>query len=369
MSHATLDGAPVALEAAYQHAAKILRDAKFPLVAGLGTDVAGARAAILLAERLRGAFDHLASDEILADLEVMRSFGAFTTTPNEARMRADVALLVGSSLHHRWPELFERLALNKPSHFDKSAPRKVVWLGCKRDGAAIEGVEVDAFPAPHKEIPQLLAALRARVGGRPVAFDGAIARRIDLLAEVMKAAKFGVAVWSASEIDALTVEALQALLMDLNATTRFTGLPIGARADAAGVTQTSGWMTGFPPRTGFGRGFPEHDPWRFDARRLVDSHEADAALWISAYDGEGPRWSRKDLPLVTLAPAGAAVAHGVYIEVGRPGESHDAIEFAQEVTSFVLRQAKTPGPSNAPVPSVAEAVAAIGAQIPETAVC
>ena len=65
-------------------------------------------------------------------------------------------------------------------------------------------------------------------------------------------------------------------------------MPIGARGGASGVVQVGGWMTGFPPRTGFGRGYPEHDPWRFDARRLVDSGEADAALWISAYDGEAP---------------------------------------------------------------------------------
>ena len=64
-------------------------------------------------------------------------------------------------------------------------------------------------------------------------------------------------------------------------------------------------MTGFPPRTGFGRGYPEHDPWRFEASRLVDSGEADAALWISAFDGEKPAWSRADIPLVTLAPAQA----------------------------------------------------------------
>ncbi|MDR3406930.1 MAG: amidohydrolase family protein, partial [Methylovirgula sp.] len=53
--------------------------------------------------------------------------------------------------------------------------------------------------------------------------------------------------------------------------------------NAVGVLQTSGWMTGFPIRTGFGRGYPEHDTWRFDANRLVDAGEADAALWISAY--------------------------------------------------------------------------------------
>ena len=49
-------------------------------------------------------------------------------------------------------------------------------------------------------------------------------------------------------------------------------------------------MTGFPMRTAFGRGYPEHDPWRFDATRLVESGEADGALWISAYRATKPQW-------------------------------------------------------------------------------
>jgi formylmethanofuran dehydrogenase subunit B len=365
MSNATLDGAPIAIEAAYQHAARLLGDAKFPVVAGLGTDVAGARAAILLAERLRGAFDHLASDELLSDLNVMRSFGMFTTTPNEARLRADVALFVGPGLVEGWPALFERLALEKPAHYHKDAPRKVFWLGPKRSEGKVEGLEIDAIPASSEVLPSLLAALRARVGGRPAALEGALAKRIDALAEALKTARFGVAVWSASSIDGLAIEALQGLLTDLNLTTRFSGLPLGARSDATGIAQVSGWMTGFPPRTGFGRGYPEHDPWRFDARRLVESGEADAALWISAYDGEPPRWSRKGLPLVTLAPKGAASQHGLFIEVGRPGEDHDALEFAQEIGAFALRQATAPGSA----PSVAEAIRAIDAKISENASC
>ena len=52
-------------------------------------------------------------------------------------------------------------------------------------------------------------------------------------------------------------------------------------------------MTGFPVRTGFGRGYPEHDTWRFDSTRLVDSGEADAAIWISAYGAEAPPWSNR----------------------------------------------------------------------------
>ena len=163
---------------------------------------------------------------------------------------------------------------------------------------------------------------------------------MNAVAATLKAAHFGAVVWSGSVIDGLTVEALQGLVTDLNQVTRFTGVPIGARGGASGVVQVSGWMTGFPPRTGFGRGYPEHDPWRFDAKRLVDSGEADAALWISAHRGEAPGWTRVDLPLITLAPKGAGAKHGLYIEVGRPGETHDAVELAQESSSFVLRRAK-----------------------------
>lgn len=361
MSNATLDGAPIAIEDAYQRAADILRDAKFPVIAGLGADARGARAAILLAERLRGAYDHLASTEIFADLDVMRSFAMFTTTPNEARLRADVVVLVGPALKSQWPALFERLALEKTVHFSDGASRKLFWLGPGRDDAAVEGLEIETIG---EQPSRVLAALRARVGGRPVALaDGG--DQLDACAAALKAARFGVVVWSASTIDTLAVEALQGLVSDLNAITRFTGLPIGARSGGAGVLQVSGWMTGFPPRTGFGRGYPEHDPWRFDARRLVDSGEADAALWISAYDGEAPGWRRNDVPLITLAPAGEAKGRGLYIEVGRPGETHDAIEFAQEVGSFVLRPARAPGKA----PSVADAIEAICAKLPEEAPC
>ena len=65
--------------------------------------------------------------------------------------------------------------------------------------------------------------------------------------------------------------------------------PAGAAGDnAIGILQACGWMTGFPMRTGFARGVAEHDPWRFDAVRLVENGEADCALWISAYGAIAP---------------------------------------------------------------------------------
>ena len=80
-------------------------------------------------------------------------------------------------------------------------------------------------------------------------------------------------------------------------------------------------------RTGFGRGYPEHDPWRFDARRLVESGEADCVLWVSAYRPLPPDWDVK-VPTIALTAEGVHFRRRphVHIAVGRPGVDHDAVE-------------------------------------------
>jgi formylmethanofuran dehydrogenase subunit B len=119
-------------------------------------------------------------------------------------------------------------------------------------------------------------------------------------------------------------------------------------------------MTGFPMRTSFGRAFPEHDAWRFDAFRLIESGEADAALWISAYGRETPQWKRQ-VPLIALVPPQTRFAHEpqVRVEVGCPGVDHDAAEFAREVGAIVARQASLPSDA----PSVASVIDRIAQHI------
>src|SRR3984893_2467818 len=110
MNEARINGKPALLAAAAERAAEILSAARMPVIAGLGTDVAGARASILLAERLRGAYDHMKCETIFADLDVMRQAGLMFTTPNEARLRADVFLFIGRDLTRVWPAMMDRLA-------------------------------------------------------------------------------------------------------------------------------------------------------------------------------------------------------------------------------------------------------------------
>src|SRR5258708_4119143 len=109
MAQSSIDGQAVPLAAAVAQAARLIAASRAPVIGGLGTDVAGARAAILLADRTGAAIDHMHSSALLHGLDVMREHGLMLTTPGEARRRADVVLLVGSALARGladiWPDL------------------------------------------------------------------------------------------------------------------------------------------------------------------------------------------------------------------------------------------------------------------------
>ncbi len=365
MSEARINGKPASLAAAAERAAEILSQARLPVIAGLGTDVAGARASILLAEKLRGAYDHMHSARIFADLDVMRQAGLMFTTPSEARLRADVLLFVGKDLTKIWPELMARLSPGEIPPFDLAqVPRKLLWVAPGRGGAKAAGVPVETLDT--SDLHAALAGLRARVAGRAVNSAKGTLRKLDEFASILKNARFGVAVWGGDELDRLSIEMLHGLITDLNKTIRFSALPLGGADNASGVVQTSGWMTGFPVRTSFGRGFPEHDTWRFDTTRMIESGEADAAVWISAYGGAAPSW-KKNIPMIALASPQLALAREpqVFIKVGHPGIDHDAAEFARETNSIVARVASHPSQT----PSVAAVVSQILKHLGGDATC
>lgn len=352
MAEAWIRGNAAALEAAVAEAAKLLGASRLPVIAGLGTDVAGTRAAIKLAQRLGGAIDHMHSQALLRDLGVMREAGMMVTTPNEARLRGDLLLLVGPALIEAWPDL--------PARLLGDGKRRIIWLcpgSAAKDMRAHRNILiVGDDPA---DLPVVLAALRARCAGRPVGDAPLQAQTLDGLAADLAKARFGVAVWSAAEHDVLTIEMLCGLVKNLNEKSRFSGLPLAPADNAAAAQQVSGWMTGFPLPTCFARGYPEHDPWRFDASRLIDGGEADCALWISAARPAPPSWKR-DVPLIALAAAPDGLRTEVAIVVGRPGIDHDAVVHLAATGTLAAVGARNPSRAI----SVADAVSRIAAALP-----
>lgn len=349
MAQSSIGGRAVPLPDAIDEAARLIAKSRRPLVAGLGADIAGARAALRLAAQIGASFDHMHSSWLLRDLDVAREHGVMLTTPGEARLRADVVLAVGAGLAeaglwHVWPDM----AANASAP-GAAAARRILRIDAEAgDGvgfeaeAARDGAQINAsFVAA--TLSEALALVRARVAKRPVRLGAARVAEIDAFVAQLRSAAFGVAVWSAGQMNALSLEMLCGLVRDLNAATRFTGLALQPGDNAAGVLQACGWTTGLPMRTSFGRGDADHDPWAFEAGRLMASGEADCAVWISAYGAPAPNWPRKP-PLIALCGDGAvfAMPPSVEIRVGRPGVDHAGIDYCARAGTLSAFAAERP---------------------------
>jgi formylmethanofuran dehydrogenase subunit B len=375
MSRAFVAGRPVALADAIAEAARLLSESRLPVIAGLDCDVLGAREAVALARRLGGVCAQDDSISMQSTLAAMREAGALVTTPNEARLRADTWLMVGSVLAVDWPDIVERVVPGSALKGDRNE-RRMVWLcpddrGRTGDTARQYGRVLGRSVA---ELPALLAALRARIAGRAVNASSASLRKrerldaIDTLAAELKAATFGVAVWSPRDLDALATEMLFGLVDDLNAQTRFAAVPVPRNGRSPCAVQVCGWLTGYPPPVGFGRGVPEHDPWRFEALRLIQSGEADCALLISV---SGIPELSEIVPLILIGShhvrraIGPMRAARVQIDVGHPGIDHDGLLWDIDVGTIVPETASRPSD----LPAVADILARIAAALPEHAPC
>lgn len=335
-----IDARSVSRAEAVRSAAALIEASRLPVFLVRACDVAGARAAIRLAERVGGIIDHVDAEAALRELDVMRSFGKFIVTPNELRQRADTVLLVGAGLTKLWPEMVGRLGLGElPRLALQPERRRILCLGGDGDETSLSGLVDQTIKAPDEALPGVVAALRACVAKRRVGLSASHKSALDTIAEKLRAAQYGLVIYSPLSLDVLAIEMLMGLVVDLNKTTRFSTLSVGASGNAETLMQTTGWMTGFPVRTGFGRGFPEHDPWRFDTARLIESGEADVVIWIASAAAEPPSWVSR-CPLVALTLPGSAVAQAkVQIAVGRHGHDHDTIEFVRDVQALAWRAA------------------------------
>jgi formylmethanofuran dehydrogenase subunit B len=115
--------------------------------------------------------------------------------------------------------------------------------------------------------------------------------------------------------------------------------------------QACTWTSGFPFRSSFARGRAEHDPWRFDAARVVQSGEADAAVWIAATEPLAPSWDRS-IPTIAIGAPGTSyrTPPDVEIAVGQPGTHHPAVLFDPDAGTLVAK----PGMSGLELPAAGD---------------
>lgn len=362
-----IQGKSASLEKAAAKAASLLKNANLPLIGGLATDVNGVRAALSLADYCGAAVDNMNSTAAMRNLLALQNSGWMNTTLAEVKNRVDLLVVVGCDLETLFPRFFERYVWNTESMFiDDTSKREVVYIGEAPSGNAAtspSGRAPQVLSCKKKDIPHVIAVLRTLINNKPVAakqIGGIKIEHLKVLAEKLANAKYGVVTWAAGALDfpnaELTVQMMCDMIKEINRTTRCSGLPLGGKEGDQTANQVCGWITGYPVRTSYSRGYPEYDPYLNSTDHLLTSGEADALLWISAFNVTRTP-PNCDIPSIVVGRSGMSFNKepDIFIPVATPGIDHTGHAYRTDnVVALRLQKIR-----DTKLPSTAEVLTAI----------
>ena len=325
-----IGGKTATLDDAIRHAAEHLRDARLPVFSGFGTDVNESRAALSLIDRCRGVFDQARSEGGLRNLLVVADSGWMTTTLAEVKNRMDVLVSFGTDIEPAFPRFFERFVWASDTLFDAdTSQRDIIYIGRSPSGTAAvspDGRPPRVIPCQEENLPQVAAAMSAlaqgvrlqakTVGGIPVA-------ELQSVVDRLKAAHYGVITWAAGQINTshaeLTVQQICKTVIALNRETRCVGLPLGGQDGDRTASQVAAWISGYPTRVSYLRGYPEYDPYHNSTEKLLASGQADLLVWVSSLSTNPPPTTAT--PTLVIGRSGMTFQQepDVFIPVGVPG--------------------------------------------------
>ena len=302
----TVNGSAVDLTAAINKVAELLKLANQPLIAGLGTEAQGMRAVMHLADKTGATLDHMHSDATMRNTLVLQNSGWQTTTLTEVKNRVDLLLVIGTNIVSSLPQFFERIIWNESTLFEQDTnTREIIYLGGGKEldtsaGVSPNGTQPTVFSCENAQLPQVVAALNALIKGKNLlATEVAGISMVDLqsIADRLKAAKYSVVTWAASAFKfdhaELLVQTITECISTLNTgsakfSTRSAGLPLTSGDGDSSVSNVATWISGYPLRSSFKRGYPEYSPYEFTTEKLLANSEADALIWISSFKPIAP---------------------------------------------------------------------------------
>lgn len=363
-------GQPVELQDAVARAAELLKKAKLPLFSGFGSDVNDTRAALSLLDKCRGVFDQMRAEGGMRNLAVLQDSGWIACTLGELKNRVDVLVSFGTDIEANFPRFFERFVWTQDTLFGQDTKqREVIYIGPAPSGDAAtspDGRAPQVIPCAAEALPDVAAALNALAKGATLQAEsvgGVPVSELAALIERLRQARYSVFTWAAGQLNfphaELAIQQVCQTVMVLNKTTRSSVLPLGGQDGDRTASQVCAWISGYPTRVGYMRGYPEHDPYHYAGARLLENGEADALVWVNSL-AFNPHPSSA-VPTVVIGRSGMQFDREpeVFIPVGCPGLDHAGHMYrCDNVVAMPLYKLRDSG-----LPSAADVLKAIEAAL------
>jgi formylmethanofuran dehydrogenase subunit B len=343
------------IEEAVERAARILREAKKPLLYGWSNTGCEAQAVgVALAEEVGGVIDNTTSVCHGPTVLAVQDVGLPSITLGEVKNRADLIIYWGSNPMHAHARHLSRYSIFPRGYFRERGhqDRELVVLDVRKtDTAKIANMFVQVEVGKDYE---LLSALRTIVNGGEIAGDvsGVKKEVIYQLAEKMMNCQFGVLFFgmglTMSPGKHRNVDNAISLIRDLNRHTKFSIMPMRGHYNVTGFGEVLTWQTGFPFAVDFSRGYPRYNPGETTVNDVLQRGEADAALIIASDPVvHFPRKSVENLariPLIFIGPHIIPTAElaDVYIPSSIVGIEEEGTSYRMDTVPIRTRKVVEP---------------------------
>ena len=285
---AMIDGEEASYEMALDQAARILRDARSPLVYGLSRSTTeGQRAAVALAELLGATIDTTAATGHAPSLMALQQVGESTCTLGEVKNRADLVIYWDSNPVVTHPRHIERYAIEPKGLFVPNGRKdRFLVVAAPEENETSRAADMFLRLEPDREW-EALWTLRGLIKGIEPSFTcGASIDALRDLSHRMKTCRFGIVFFGTrltrGNLGHRNVEALLQMVTDLNAYTRFYARRMRRLGDVAGADSVLTWQTGYPFAVNFARGYPRYNPVEFSAPDMLARGEIDACVFVGS---------------------------------------------------------------------------------------
>lgn len=323
-----VEGQPASIEAGVDRAARILCEAKYPIIYGLSdTTCEAQRVAVGIGDWIGGTVDTTTSVCHGPSGMAFQGVGEVTCSLGEIANRGDLIIFWGSNPAESHPRHFTKYSLMPKGMFlpNGRKDRTCVLVDVRKTKSA-KAADIFLQIKPRKDF-EALWTLRALAKGLPMdpveveEETGVPLSAWQDLIDRMKQAKFGVILFgmglTMTRGKHLNTEAVLALVRDMNAFTRFVAKPMRGHGNVTGADNVVSWRTGYPFGVNLSRGYPRFNPGEYTTADTLARGEADAAMIIAsdpmANFSQKARERLAAIPYIALDPKETPTTRGATV--------------------------------------------------------
>jgi formylmethanofuran dehydrogenase subunit B len=304
----------ISIEEAVENVAKMLIEAKKPLLYGWSTTECEAHSVgIELAEEVGGVIDSHSSVCHGPSVIAVQDVGYPSVTLGEVKNRADLEIYWGSNPMHAHPRHMSRYSRYPRGYFRERGQqdRTVIVIDVRKtDTASIADKFVQVNPGEDYE---LLNAFRTALNDGEIPDEVAGVKKKDILEtlEIIKTSQFGIIFFGVgltmSPGKHRNIDNAISLTADLNKFTKFSIMAMRGHYNVTGFSEVLTWQSGFPFGVDYTKGYPFYNPGETTSIDLLVREEVDAALIIGA--DPGGNFPRKAVEHLANIPSAVIEPH------------------------------------------------------------